>query len=131
MAKLLHTIEKSVQVGIYDNCTQSARVYEDRTIATLPYVKWVGNTGGYAEEKRRLTGAQHAAILSLLEDGAEDDAWDVIATGEIPKRVGRPNEMTGGKRVNVYLDDESLAIAAELGDGNVSEGIRKALQQAG
>lgn len=39
--------------------------------------------------------------------------------------AGRPSEMEGGKRVNVYLDAESLAIAAKL--GNVSEGIRKAL----
>lgn len=45
--------------------------------------------------------------------------------------AGRPSEMEGGKRVNVYLDADSLAIAAKLGDGNVSEGIRKALKQAG
>lgn len=43
--------------------------------------------------------------------------------------VGRPAEV-GGKRVQVYLDSESLAIAAKLGNGNVSEGIRKALKQA-
>lgn len=44
--------------------------------------------------------------------------------------VGRPADV-GGKRVNVYLDAESLAIAARLGnDGNVSDGIRKALKQA-
>lgn len=42
--------------------------------------------------------------------------------------AGRPSEMDGGKRVNVYLDADSLAIAAKLGDGNVSEGIRKALK---
>lgn len=46
-------------------------------------------------------------------------------------QVGRPNEMEGGKRVQVYLDAESLAIANKLGSGNVSEGIRKALKQAG
>lgn len=44
--------------------------------------------------------------------------------------AGRPSEMEGGKRVNVYLDAESLAIASKLGNGNVSEGIRKALKQA-
>lgn len=43
--------------------------------------------------------------------------------------VGRPAEV-GGKRVQVYLDAESLAIAAKLGNGNVSDGIRKALKQA-
>jgi len=42
--------------------------------------------------------------------------------------VGRPAGV-GGKRVQVYLDAESLAIAAKLGNGNVSDGIRKALKQ--
>lgn len=43
--------------------------------------------------------------------------------------VGRPADVVG-KRVQVYLDAESLAIAAKLGNGNVSDGIRKALKQA-
>lgn len=43
--------------------------------------------------------------------------------------VGRPAAVAG-KRVQVYLDPESQAIAARLGKGNVSEGIRKALQLA-
>lgn len=47
-----------------------------------------------------------------------------------PGQVGRPAEMTGGKRVNVYLDAESLEAAAKLGDGNVSEGIRVALAKS-
>ena len=45
--------------------------------------------------------------------------------------AGRPAEMAGGKKVNTYLDAESIAIATHLGNGNVSEGIRKALKQAG
>ena len=45
--------------------------------------------------------------------------------------IGRPSEMDGGKAVKVYLDAESIAIATRLGNGNVSEGIRKALKQAG
>ncbi len=43
--------------------------------------------------------------------------------------VGRPSDVDG-KRVQVYLDAESIAIATRLGNGNVSEGIRKALKQA-
>ena len=46
-----------------------------------------------------------------------------------PGVVGRPPEMEEGKRVNVYLDGQSLARAARLGDGNVSEGIRRALSR--
>lgn len=44
--------------------------------------------------------------------------------------AGRPAEMEGGKRVNVYLDANSLEVAAKLGNGNVSEGIRIALSKA-
>jgi hypothetical protein len=43
--------------------------------------------------------------------------------------AGRPSQMEGGKRVNVYLDAETLAAAAKLGEGNVSEGIRKSLRK--
>lgn len=46
---------------------------------------------------------------------------------EKPFPVGRPVEMTSGKPVNVYLDASSRARAALLGSGNVSEGIRIAL----
>lgn len=44
-----------------------------------------------------------------------------------PPARGRPVEMTGGKRVNVYLDAASLATAERIGNGNVSAGIRAAL----
>lgn len=44
-----------------------------------------------------------------------------------PATIGRPAVMSGGKRVNVYLDADSLDRAAKLGDGNVSEGIRRSL----
>lgn len=43
---------------------------------------------------------------------------------------GRPAKMDGGKRVQVYLDADSLAIASSLGNGNISAGLRKALQLA-
>ena len=49
------------------------------------------------------------------------------ALEEARGRGGRPAEMAGWRRVNVYLDSASLTRAAELGDGNVSEGIRRAL----
>lgn len=44
--------------------------------------------------------------------------------------AGRPSEMSGGKKVNTYLDAESIAIATRIGNGNVSEGIRKALKRS-
>lgn len=44
--------------------------------------------------------------------------------------VGRPSAMDGGKKVNTYLDAQSVEIAKRLGNGNVSDGIRKALKSA-
>lgn len=42
---------------------------------------------------------------------------------------GRPTALTGGRRVNTYLDGSSIEEAARLGKGNVSEGIRLALKE--
>ena len=47
-----------------------------------------------------------------------------------PAPVGAPRTLENGKRVNVYLDDESLRYAADLGEGNVSSGVRLALKMA-
>ena len=43
--------------------------------------------------------------------------------------LGRPSEITGGRRVNVWLDQASVERAESLGDGNVSAGIRLALSE--
>lgn len=56
--------------------------------------------------------------------------WEIDGK-QLEAKIGRPSEMAGGKAVNVYLDAESIASATKLGNGNVSEGIRKALKQAG
>lgn len=45
-------------------------------------------------------------------------------------RPGRPNELSAGRRVNAYLDADSIEIASKLGSGNVSDGIRTALKRA-
>lgn len=58
------------------------------------------------------------AVLSLIPEDMRNS-----------RPVGRPSEMDGGRKVNTYLDAESIAIATRLGNGNVSEGIRKALKQ--
>ena len=77
--KPLHTITKNVSVGIYDNCEYVARVYSDKIIVVSPYVKWVGNTGGYAERKEAIRDKKAvAAVLSDLADDAEESAWQSI-----------------------------------------------------
>lgn len=44
------------------------------------------------------------------------------------KLKGRPPTVTG-KQVQLYLDSDSLAIAAEIGEGNISLGVRIALKK--
>lgn len=58
------------------------------------------------------------------------DQRKVKAALGVSQDVGRPVELDGGKRVQVYLDSKSLAIASKLGNGNTSEGIRLALSIA-
>jgi hypothetical protein len=72
-------ITKDVQVGIYENCEYVARVYADKIILVSPYVKWVGNTGGYAESKVALRDPKLVAdVRTDLADDAEDSAWGKI-----------------------------------------------------
>lgn len=85
--------------------------------------------GQYVDRGHRFTAETRA-----LANEFADSVRSVLA--KMPPPIpgdpcgpGRPAEMTGGKRVNVYLDAASLAAAAELGGGNVSEGIRLALQR--
>ena len=74
-----YTIRQDVKVGIYDNCEYIARVYVDKIVTVSPYVKWVGNSGGYAEHKEIIRDqATVDAVLVNLQDGAEDRAWQII-----------------------------------------------------
>lgn len=43
---------------------------------------------------------------------------------------GRPAVLEGGRKVTLYIDAPSLDAAREIGAGNVSAGIRKALELA-
>ena len=61
------------------------------------------------------------------------DNWqgrvDKISWPEGQGQAGRPTELEGGARHNVYLDTASIARARKLGKGNISEGIRIALSR--
>ncbi len=83
-----------------------------------------GDTGALAVVERTQQLVQLGAGGMRTLD--QRKAW--AALEEARGRGGRPAEMAGGRRVNVYLDSASLARAAELGNGNVSEGIRHGLR---
>lgn len=58
------------------------------------------------------------------------DVYGEAREAEREKRGrGRPRTV-GGKNVNIYLDADSIERAKRLGDGSVSQGIRRALQAA-
>jgi hypothetical protein len=44
--------------------------------------------------------------------------------------AGRPAVLSGGRRVEVWLDAESVEIAQALGNGNLSAGLREALKMS-
>ena len=75
--------------------------------------------GGYSDDHR-------AGALVELANG---NWWcgNAGSHTNVYKPKGRPQEMHGGKRRNVYIDDASCEKAITLGKGNASEGIRIAL----
>lgn len=104
--------------------------------------KWSVKTGKkemFGEAGQGPEAAAATAVDKAITFG-EADGYSIFAPKAVlefipddmrnSRPVGRPSEMEGGKRANVYLDAESLAIAARLGNGNISEGIRKALKLA-
>lgn len=89
---------------------------------TGPLPKGAKIIGGYSDD--HLAGA-----LIELKSGA----WTCGNAGahtNVYKPKGRPQEMQGGKRRNVYIDDASWDKAAKIGKGNASDGIRVALTHA-
>jgi len=72
--KIIATWSWDVKVGIYDNCTVTVRLYEDRAVHREPYVRWIGNTGGYAERTNRIEGRMHAQLLRIAARQVEDES---------------------------------------------------------
>jgi len=73
----MKTITRETSVGIYDNCSDIARIYSDCTIAKLAGVRWIGNTGGYHEYRHRIAGEAHQRILAAVALDSES-AWEII-----------------------------------------------------
>ena len=73
------TITKNAQVGIYENCAYVARIYADKIVVITPHVKWVGNTGGYAERKDTIRDANTIArVCAAIYADNFEAAWAII-----------------------------------------------------
>lgn len=74
-----YTLRKAVKVGIYDNCEYAARIYKDRIVVTIPYVKWEGNNGCRAERKERITDLKTVREATQAAAYRQDErAWSII-----------------------------------------------------
>jgi len=90
-------------------------------------------------DRESLDGQKLAAVLSLNNQHlafhrfdrspGDNDYWRG-RLDDIAWPRGRPAEMESGGRTNVYLDADSLERAKKIGGGNVSLGIRLALEAA-
>lgn len=105
--------------------------------------KWSVKTGKKELFGDIMSGGPEAAAAAAVDKAisfGEADGYSIFAPKAVltlipedmrnSRPVGRPSELKGGKKVNTYLDAESIAIASLLGNGNASEGIRKALKIA-
>ena len=121
-------------------CTLTDQVMEEimvnsRAEAINQFSALINNSNLYQSKRVAVLSHNSHQLAFHRFDRAlgDEDFWDG-RLNEIPwptGRTGRPAEMEGGKRVNVYLSAEAIALAEELGNGNVSAGIRRALERAG
>jgi hypothetical protein len=70
--KLLREWAGEIDVGIYENCTWSVRLYEDRAVIKMPGVRWTGNTGGYHLYRSRASVEQLRELRAVLADEQAD-----------------------------------------------------------
>lgn len=75
------------------------------------------------------SSAVQASQVSRIAREAGDIFAEAMRTTGRRRGAGRPRSV-GGRRIQLYLDDDSLQTAAQLGDGNISLGIRQALRLA-
>lgn len=79
MAKLIKEIVKPVQVGMFENCKYSARIFPDKVIVRTPYIRWIRNSGNLATRLQVIT---HQGIVNKIIQEAKkeshDSAWAVI-----------------------------------------------------
>lgn len=98
-------------------------------------------------EVKHLDGWVHAGLVTVGDEtwplicNQRTGAYAAFANGGIRSldqrkvlsalgQFSNAKKLDDGRRVSVYLDGQALDRAAALGDGNVSEGIRRALELA-
>lgn len=72
--KLIREWSDRIQIGIWENCSTTIRLYADRAIYKAPYVRWQNNSRSLDVSSRRIIGADHAALLKIASEEVEDAA---------------------------------------------------------
>jgi len=62
------------QVGIWENCRWSVRLYEDRAIYKGHSVRWVGQSGSLVDVHERWTGKVVDKLKAIAKREVEDEA---------------------------------------------------------
>jgi hypothetical protein len=80
----------------------------------------------YGPHNYRITAA---GAIQAREPGS---AWEDIGTVDTAaaRFAGRPPDLVDGQKITLYLDGATLAAAKDLGAGNLSLGIRRAVHVA-
>jgi len=84
-------------------------------------------TDGIIETINAMTDGERKALIAQIEKGATEKSTH----GGRGRGGGRPR-LDGdaqAKRINVSLDQATIDRAREIGDGNLSEGIRRAVSR--
>lgn len=72
--KLIAEWTRTEQVGTWDDCAATIRLYADRALYKGQTVRWENNSGRLASDHRRITGRVHAQLLALAMRQTEDEA---------------------------------------------------------
>ena len=83
-------------------------------------VETESGTGALIRLKKRYYRVNDG-ILHVLDGRTVAGALGKLGTG------GRPQSMENGRKIMVYLDDETVFRAKEMAGGNLSEGLRCAV----
>ena len=88
-------------------------------------MRGVGNAGA-------LVRMENGTYYAQVNDGVviRLDARKISSALGLKSNGGRKSEMEGGKRVTVYLTEDLIERAREIGNGNLSDGIRVVLLKA-
>lgn len=80
----LAKVERDIQVGIWSNLKETITVYPDRTVVKSWMVRWINNNGSLKPVNQRITGQQHAALLTAVQNASADNCepddyiWEVM-----------------------------------------------------